>query len=203
MRPIKRFCLLLFLPGVLFANEKDLEIWLAELSSVEGKFVQQVYDPEHRILQHSSGHFSIQRPGKFRWHYQKPYEQLVVSNGRELFIYDKDLEQVTVKDLGEEKVALPALLLSHDGQLADSFEIQPLQDEGRIIRFLLLPRQAGSPFTRIELGFADGKLRKMVLSDHLEQSTEIEFQDAIRNPNLPAEYFEFKIPDGVDVIEQF
>ncbi len=203
MQSIMRVGLFLLFPTVLFASVKDLENWLGELSSVEGKFVQQVYDARGRELQHSEGHFSIQRPGKFRWHYQRPFEQLVVSNGRQLFIYDKDLEQVTVKDLQQEKISLPALLLSHKGQLADSFEIKQLEDKGRLIRFLLIPKQEGSPFSRIELGFADGKLTKMVLSDHLEQGTEIEFQDAIRNPSLPVEYFEFKIPDGVDVIEQF
>jgi outer membrane lipoprotein carrier protein len=200
-----KLCLsvLLITPGIVRASAEQLESWLDLLASVEGKFSQQVNDSSGREIQTSAGHFSIQRPGKFRWHYQQPYQQLIVSNGQTLYIYDKDLEQVTVKDLQQEGVDLPALLLSHKGRIADSFYIDTLPAQGAAQRFILKPKGQDTPFAEIEIEFNQTQLSRMILRDHLDQSTRIEFQNVIRNPDLPKQYFDFKIPDGVDVIEQF
>jgi len=189
------------------AATRELEGYLGGLKSFQGRFQQTLRDSNARVRQEVSGQLFIQKPGKFRWEYAKPDEQLIVSDGRNLWLYDADLEQVTVKPLDASLATTPALLLAGQAGIAESFAVgTPVTKDG-LKWFELVPLRQDTDFTQLRLGFAAGasggkslELSAMELKDKLNQHTSIRFSQTKRNTSLAGTLFSFTPPKGVDVI---
>jgi outer membrane lipoprotein carrier protein len=149
----------------------------------------------------SQGSFEFLRPGRFRWTYRTPYEQLIVSDGTSLFLYDKDLNQVTKRKLHGALPASPASILFGSNDFEHDFQVAADGSAEGIEWIRATPRAKDSVFERIRIGFADGLPVAMELRDSFGQSTQLRFEHVQRNPALAADRFAFTPPAGVDVLE--
>lgn len=174
---------------------------LAATSSLEGEFEQQLYDAGGTLLESSAGTFILQRPGRFYWHTTEPFEQVLVSDQQTLWLYDPDLQQVTVREVNEDIRKTPAMLLADDAaSLADNFNVQRIEGEGNKVRFELQPRGEDTPFTRLTLVFDGEQLTAVDLLDGLGQRTAFRFAATRRNRPVDEDRFRFEVPEGVDVL---
>ncbi len=173
-----------------------------ELDSLRAGFEQTVLDSEFTVDEVSRGTVKIKKPGRFRWDYTEPHEQLIVSNGEKVWMYEEDLMQVTIRDMDETLASSPAMLLTGRGDLEDSFELEDSGKAGELHWVQLVPRVQDSEFETIRVGLGEEGVEVMELRDNLGQTTRIEFRTIERNPELDDELFEFTPPDGVDVVEQ-
>lgn len=170
------------------------------LRSLEARF-DQVIVQDGRVIQHTTGELHVARPGRFRWSYMKPFEQLIVTDGETLWVYEPDLEQVTRSALDDSVGNTPAALLSTDEPLDNLFTISDAGLEDGTAWAMLEPRAGEeTAFERIFLGFDGPALARMEIEDALGQSVLIRFSDLRRNIDLAPELFEFEPPEGVDVI---
>lgn len=184
---------------------KDLQRLLGEVKSFSALFVQQTRNGLGEVLQSIKGHMKVEKPGKLRWQTEGVYEQLVVSNGESLWIYDADLEQVSIKDMNNRLAETPALLLGGDvGAIDDDFIVSQQHSDSQLI-FILQPKDTSQLFDSLELSFnklaQSQVLQQMIIRDASGQLTEIQFTDAINNPKLDAKLFTFDIPADIDVID--
>jgi outer membrane lipoprotein carrier protein len=178
----------------------QLHAFLEGTQSAQGSFRQSVVNKDRRTTQTTSGTFAFQRPGKFRWTYDKPFDQLIVGDGEKVWVYDRDLNQVIVRKLDAALGATPAALLAGDNALEKNFTLVA-GGEGDGIEYVnATPKSPESQFTRIRLGFADNLPRRMELTDAFGQSTELTFGDLQRNPKLASDAFRFTPPRGADVV---
>lgn len=178
-----------------------VESYLASLNTLTADFSQVVRNRDDQILDRASGTLSLSRPNRFRWDYQKPYLQTIVADGKRLWLYDSDLEQVTVRALEQGLGSTPAMLLSGAGRVGDAFEAVAVQRQGDWSWCRLKPKQEGSDFEQVSLAFdRRGELAAMELRDKLGQSTVIEFGALRRNPPVDQRLFRFEPPPGADVI---
>lgn len=180
----------------------DLERFLAEADTLSADFTQVLMDGTGAGGEHSGGRFYVSRPGRFRWEYTTPAEQLVVSDGERLWMYDADLEQVTVRSVDESLDGTPAMLLSGKGRLEDSFRTGPTYVEEGLAWVELIPLTERPEFKGLRVGMSDGVIGAMEVIDNLEQVTRIEFRAVELHAELAAELFRFEPPEGVDVIGQ-
>ena len=181
----------------------QVDAYLAKLTTFEAGFTQTVRDRDGRIVEHATGSFSLSRPDRFRWEYRSPYEQTIVADGKRLWLYDRDLEQVTVRTLESGLGATPALLLSGAGRVSDAFTSAGIDPDAHWKWYRLQPKQPSADFERVSLAFDDrGRLAGMELMDKLGQVTAIDFSDVEVNAKLDAKLFEFTPPQGTDVIGQ-
>ena len=187
------------------AQEQDqgrvlLDRFVQDMHSLSARFDQSLVDDTDTVVEESSGTVEILRPGRFRWSYTEPYEQVLIADGLNVWSYDVDLLQVTVKPQQEVIASTPALLLGGGANVLDEFEyIDSLEDRGTTwIR--LRPRDADAGFGKIELGFTDGDLSRMMFSDNLEQTTLIALFDVVLNAELDDARFRFVPPAGVDLV---
>ena len=189
----------------------QLHAFLAQTSSARGDFTQQSPGPRSQTASGAStagkplvsrGDFEFQRPGRFRWTYRTPYEQLIVSDGKNLYLYDKDLNQVTRKKLAGALPASPASILFGSNDFERDFSVanDGIQDGVEWIR--ATPNSKDSLFERIRIGFRNGMPAAMQLRDSFGQSTELAFDHVQRNPVLGPERFSYTPPAGVDVLEE-
>lgn len=188
--------------GAAFADTASarLDAFLSEVRSLRADFEQTLYDETFRRLEESVGEMYLQRPDRFRWDYTEPYRQLIVADGRKVWIYDVDLDQVTVRDLSEAVGSTPASLLSSGRPIEESFTVEDLGEEGGLLWAGLRPRAEDVSFVRVRLGFDEETLRRMELLDSFGQTTVLEFHDVARNPELDPDLFRFEPPEGVDVV---
>jgi outer membrane lipoprotein carrier protein len=178
----------------------QLDAFAKGLHSLSGNFSQTVYDANGRTAQASHGTLALQAPRQFRWDTQAPYRQLIVADGRKVWIYDPELEQVTVRDQGSEEAHSPLTVLTDLSQLDRDFKAGE-QGERDGLQWLRLTSRASDPqFQYADIGFADNAPRRMVFKDTLGNRTEIVFTDWQRNPQLPADTFSFTPPEGTDVV---
>ncbi len=178
-----------------------VEAWLKSVKTLSADFVQVVRNRDGQISSRVTGTLSLWRPDRFRWDYRDPYVQVIVADGRRLWLYDADLEQVTVRPLESGLGSTPAMLLSGAGSVGDSFVAGPVERDGEWTWCRLEPRQHGSDFESVSLGFNDrGGLVAMQLVDKLGQSTELNFSDVALNQKLDPALFQFTPPKGADVI---
>ena len=181
-------------------GEALVNAFVTDVVTFSGDFEQSLIDPDGRLLETTSGTLEIQRPGRFRWAYEEPYEQWLVADGTNIWSYDVDLEQVTVKPQADALANTPALLLGGSGQAMDQFEHGGSFVESGLTWVRLLPVDTDSGFRRVELGFDDGRLSRMVFLDNLEQTTVVVLKNVVVNEPIDAARFEFAIPDDVDVV---
>jgi outer membrane lipoprotein carrier protein len=177
-----------------------LRAFLAETVTLEAHFSQVLLEADTQRAQVSEGRFYLHRPQRFRWEYESPQPQLVVADGENLWLYDPDLEQVTVRRLDEELSSTPAMLLSGDALLEESFRVGAAYREDGLDWVELAPLSEAADFAALRLGFEAERLASMELIDALGQTTVIRFSEVRINPPLDAELFHFTPPPGVDVI---
>jgi outer membrane lipoprotein carrier protein len=177
-----------------------VEKQLSGLSSWTADFSQTIDDGHGNVLRSAAGKLYLQRPGKFRWDYSQPSEQLVLADGKKIWFYDKDLAQANVRDMDTSLASTPASLLSGSGSISAQFTVTALPDSGGLQWFQLIPKHADTDFQLVRIGFDKGELRSMFLADKLNQITQLSFSDSKRNVDLPADLFTFVPPPGVDVI---
>jgi len=168
--------------------------------SARGEFVQKVASRTQRASSPNSGEFVFQRPGKFRWSYLKPYEQVIIADGQTLTIHDKDLNQVTIRKLDDALGETPAAILFGNNDLEKRFSLKEAGVRDGIEWLDAVPRSKDTPFERISIGFRQGELAAMELRDALGQTTLLNFSKLQRNPVLSPEAFRFTVPKGADVL---
>jgi len=194
---------LLGLPVAAGAAGVDLlKNFVSQTTSAKARFAQMVLDKNLKMLQQATGTMQFSRPGKFRWEYEKPYAQTIVGDGTRLWIYDKDLNQVTVRKLDSALGASPAALLAGSNEIEKTYTLTNLGNQEGLEWLEAVPRTRDTAFERIRLGFSGSTLQAMELRDQFGQVTVIRFADLERNPKLPAETFSFTPPKGADVISE-
>lgn len=181
-------------------GEALVNAFINDVVTFTADFEQSLIDPDGRILEKTSGTLEIQRPGRFRWIYEEPYEQWLVADGANIWSYDVDLEQVTVKPQTEALANTPALLLGGSGEAMEQFEHGGSFMESGLTWVRLLPVDTESGFRRVELGFDDGRLSRMVFLDNLEQTSVVVLSNVVVNEAIDAARFQFTVPDDVDVV---
>ncbi len=177
-----------------------LDRFLAELTSFTATFEQQLFDEYGELLETSIGDVAIAKPGKFRWEYRDPYEQIIVSDGATLWVYDVDLEQVSVNPLANDSPESPASLLVGDIDIDRQYIVAESPAVDGIVWVSLTPRSGQAQYRGVEIGFDAQGLHGMRLSDNLRQLTAITFSDIARNVEIAPERFAFSPPPGVDVL---
>ena len=159
-------------------------------------------DQNGTLKEQTSGSIALAVPRQLRWEYETPFPQLIVADGEHLFIYDPDLEQVTIQNLDQRLSQTPALLLSGDiSKISESFSITH-KEGGNIVDFFLKPKAKDSLFDTLRLSFRDGVINDMQLLDTIGQRTNILFREVKMNQPLDAAQFNFEVPPGADVIEE-
>lgn len=181
-------------------GEKLVNDFVNNVITLDGRFEQSLIDAEGTIVETTSGTLEIERPTRFRWSYTEPYEQWLVADGVNIWSYDLDLEQVTVKAQAEALANTPALLLGGSENALEQFEFGGTTIEEFTTWVRLEPIDKNSGFNRVELGFIDSQLRRMIFFDNLEQTTLVALQDVIINEPIDDDRFTFVVPDGVDLV---
>ncbi len=176
-----------------------LEALLEATATLRANFEQRVHDASGRLLEEARGEVEIARPGRFRWTYTAPYEQLLVTDGAQVWMYDADLEQVSISRVEQAIAGSPAMLLG-GGRLADGFDVAEAWVAEGLEWVVLVPRQGDGDFRQIALGHDGTVVRRMALTDALGQRTAVVFADIERGIALADERFVFVAPEGVDVI---
>ena len=180
----------------------ELNRLLSKAETLSADFSQMTRSASGTNLQETKGEVTLQRPGKFVWHTAPPLEQVLVSDGEQIWLYDPDLMQVTVQQMDPRLTHTPALLLSGDvSTLAENFEIY-VEDGGTVMDFTLIPKASDTMFEELRLSFWEGKINDMQLNDPIGQRTNILFSNVQINPDVDRDKFTFDIPDGVDVISE-
>ncbi len=179
----------------------QLKAFLHTSASLSADFKQVSFDKAGLPAQSSFGKFYLSRPGKFRWNYEKPFKQEIVSNGGKVWFYDADLEQVTVKKLDDSLGSTPALLLTGQIDIEEKFKLEEQGSEDQMKWVKLSPKNEESGFKYILIGLNAGQLGGMELSDNFGQLTRIYFSNIQINPALNDSLFNFKAPKGADVFE--
>jgi outer membrane lipoprotein carrier protein len=188
-----------FLPAQASGVDR-LNQFMASTITATGEFEQRVLSRDRRLVQQSRGTLAFARPGKFRWTYAKPYPQVIVGDGARVWVYDEDLNQVTVRKIGQAIGATPAALLAGSNEALKAFE---LKDEGAregLEWVEAVPRDKESGFERIRLGFGFSGIERMELVDAFGQTTELRFSALQRNPRIDPALFSFSPPKGADVV---
>ncbi len=179
----------------------DLAAFTQGLKSLQGGFSQEVYDTKGRLKQSSSGRVSLATPRQFRWEYVKPYRQLVVADGKTVWIYEPDLQQVSKRPQGPEEQNSPLAILVDPARLDRNYVVTDGGASAGVNWLTIAPRsKADSNFQSAKIGFKDGQLSQIVVIDPLGQRTQMYFAQWQRNIALPAASFSFTPPKDVDVI---
>ncbi len=181
----------------------SLKTFIQETRTVRANFSQTLYDKNARTLQESNGTMQFERPEKFRWTYEKPYEQLIVGDGTQVWFYDRDLNQVTIRQFNIAIGSSPAALLAGSSTIEDNFVLTELGLQNEIEWLEAIPKSKESTFEFIQMGFSpEGALKIMALRDSFGQTTVLSFSDLDKNPKLPTDLFKFIPPGNADVISE-
>lgn len=178
-----------------------LRQFLDTVQTFRSPFTQVVFDSRGRAVESSAGEVVMQRPGRFRWDYATPYVRTIVADGERLWLYEADLEQVTVRRLSEGLGDTPAALLTGRDDVLKRFAVQRTWEADGLAWSALRPRTAEGDFAELRLGFRGNVLLALELDDRLGQRTRIEFQSPRLNAAVPADTFRFTPPAGADVID--
>jgi len=182
----------------------QFKTFVASTKSAKGEFTQQQQrkSANGKATPASSGSFVFARPGKFIWNYQKPYEQLLQADGDQLYIYDKDLNQVTVRKLGNALGSSPAAILFGSNDLEKNFTLSEAGTRDGLEWLNAVPKARDTTFEQISIGLRDGIPQAMELKDTFGQTSMLKFTNFQRNPSLGAQQFKFEMPKGADVSQQ-
>lgn len=200
---MKRFlCALIALSPLLShaGGVDQLQAFFNKTQSMRSHFHQTVVDSQGRKVQEVDGTMQLQRPGKFRWDYNKPYVQQIVGDGQKVWLFDPELNQVTVRTISKAIGSSPAALLAGSKEIEKSFD---LKDEGRqdaLEWVQATPKDPDNGFEKVFLGFQDNVLKEMEMRDNFGHITVIEFSNIELNPKLSSQTFSFIPPEGADVV---
>ncbi len=183
-------------PGV-----DSLNYFFDEIQSFKARFGQVVLDESLTEINDGQGTVWVSRPGLFRWNYELPEAQEIVGDGENVWVYDIELEQVTVQSQTRALGSSPALLLSESGDIEKTHVLEEIGTQGRFDWVNLIPKDPENEFREIRIGFEDNRLRLMELLDNLGQRTRISFVDLKENEPISQSVFNFVPPDGVDIID--
>lgn len=181
-------------------GERLVNEFVNDVITLQGRFEQSLIDAEGVVIERSSGTLEIERPGRFRWSYSEPYEQWLVADGLNIWSYDVDLAQVTVKAQAKALANTPALLLGGGEDALSQFSFDGSMVEKGTTWVRMIPIDSKSGFERMELGFMNGHLTRMVFFDNLEQTTLVALYDVTTNEPIDSERFDFRVPDDVDLV---
>lgn len=208
IKPIVKFSGLILFHALLFlhfpvhANDsiQKLDKFFSEVQSFQGQFIQTVYDENNEVMQQANGDVALQKPGRFRWQYTEPYPQLILADGKYLWIYDEELQQASAKPIDTALGNAPIMLLTNVRPLTDDFEVKESIEKEGLNWVTLTPLVQDTEFHEIEIGLDDEGVKKMELQDHFSQKTVIEFVDLETNVTFEADQFTFIAAEGVDVV---
>lgn len=200
MKTIALLVLMLTSPLTWADGVASLKDFFLNTNAMRAQFKQVVLDNKGRKIQEVQGTMQLQRPNKFRWDYQKPYEQQIISDGQQVFLYDVDLQQVTIRDLSKALGSSPAAMLAGGESVEKSFTLKNAVRKDSLTWVLALPKDKESGFERVILGFEGKQLKKMELYDSFSHVTHITFNQIERNPALENKTFLFTTPEGVDAV---
>jgi len=192
---------LVLLPAAALASGVErFQAYLRTTHTARADFEQKVFDREKKLVQQSKGSFSFLRPGRFRWSYAQPYAQLIVGDGARVWIYDEDLNQVTVRAMARALGSTPAALLAGAADVERAFELSDAGSRDGLEWLQAKPREREAGFERIRLGMGTAGVQAMELADHFGQTTVLRFSNIVRNPPLEPSTFRFTPPKGADVL---
>lgn len=184
-------------------NAKDpLQYFLTDLKTLEAKFVQILINENAEELEKTEGVLYLKSPRSFYWHYQKPYLQKIISNGNRLWIFDEDLEQVTIKNIDNSISKTPAGIILADDSIQEHFVQTSLGVIENFDWIELTPRYIEAQYDYIKIGFNKNKLGMMIIADNLGQTTRIDFSSVQKNTALSASFFNFDIPKNIDIFDE-
>ncbi len=181
-------------------GEQLVSNFVNNVITLQGRFEQSLIDAGGAVVERSSGTLEIARPGRFHWAYAEPYEQLLVADGLNIWSYDVDLAQVTVKAQSQALANTPALLLGGDAEALSQFRFDGSMVEAGTTWVRMIPIDTKSGFERMELGFIGGELSRMVFFDNLDQKTLVSLHDVISNEPIAPERFAFSVPEDADLV---
>ena len=182
------------------SGSERLNTFVKTVMTFQAKFTQTVLDPQGQVMEKAEGLFILQRPGKFRWNYKEPYPQMIVADGKNIWFYDVDLEQVSVTPQQEALADTPATLLSGDSLPEDKYLLSELPSEDGLAWVELTPKDTESNFQTVTLAFDRQSLRQMIMKDSFDQQTRLVFTQTVENPIILQDIFAFIAPEGVDVV---
>lgn len=194
------FALLLAAPLAAASSLDRFSEFLNATLTAKGEFEQKIFDQNRKLVQESRGTLAFSRPGKFRWTYVSPYAQLIVGDGARVWVYDKDLNQVTVKKLDLALGSTPAALLAGNNEVMSAFRISDQGEKDGLEWLEAVPRSKEGNFERVRMGFGFSGPQVMEFFDSFGQTTVLRFTSFQRNPKLEAGQFRFSPPKGADVI---
>ena len=180
----------------------ELISFIESASSYSAYFTQELLDEQGQQLETATGQFWLERPGKFRWHYDAPLERLLISDGIYIWLYDVELDQVTKRNADGELEKTPAGVLVGDASALDNYQLSVRSEQGNYIEIGMQPLAGSSDFADIVLGLDNGQLAELRLADRFAQTTVIRFRDTLMNPGADDSLFVPDLPDYVDVIDQ-
>jgi outer membrane lipoprotein carrier protein len=192
---------LIAMPASAGSIEK-LHAFIEQTRSAKANFTQEVTDANGIVQQQTSGTVQFQRPGKFRWTYDKPFEQIIVGDGEKLWIYDKELNQVTQRNLDKALGSSPAALLAGADDVDKYFSLNAVGVKKKLDWLEVKPYNEDSLFEKIRMGFRGNTLEVMELRDHFGQRTTITLSNLQRNPKTSPELYTFTVPKGADVVTE-
>ncbi len=194
----------LFASNAMAGAREELKAFTTGLKGLDGQFTQQVHDASGKLKESSSGRVALSVPRLFRWEYTKPYPQLIVADGSKVWVYDPDLEQVTVRGQGSEEQNSPLSALIDPGKLDQQFNVKEAGNADGLQWLALTPKREGeASFVSARLGFGKQGLARMEVKDGAGQRTTLSFNNWVRNPAFAASTFKFTPAKGVDVIGDF
>lgn len=193
--------LAMFFASAVQADAVDrFKSFLRTSQSARADFEQKVYGREGKLIQESKGSFVFLRPGRFRWTYAKPVDQVIVGDGERVWIYDRDLNQVTVRKLSRALGSTPAALLAGASDVEAAFELSDAGQRDGLEWLEAKPRERDAGFERIRMGFDATGVQAMQLVDHFGHTTVLRFHNLQRNPKVDPAEFRFEPPPGADVL---
>jgi outer membrane lipoprotein carrier protein len=182
------------------ASIDRFKAFVQSTQSARAQFEQKVLDRSGRLVQEARGRFMFQRPGRFRWVYDKPVDQLIVGDGERVWIYDRDLNQVTVRRISSALGSTPAALLAGSSNVEKAFDLSDAGTRDGLEWLEARPREREAGFERIRMGFSATGIEAMELTDHFGQTTFLRFSGLTRNPAIDPAEFRFEPPKGADVL---
>lgn len=190
--------------GSVLADDAALQDFLTKVKSLQAMdagFEQTTRDGMGQVLQSMTGHLTVAKPGKMRWSTAEPFEQLVISDGEVVWIYDMDLEQVTLRDMDQRVQETPALLLTGDTADVEKSFLVDVEKTSSDHVFQLVPKDPSQLFESLEFHYQGEQISRMMIYDAAGQVTEIAFSNVQVNVPVEPEAFVFNVPEGVDVID--
>ena len=192
--------LLASLPARADTARDALKQFVDRVQTLSADFKQVQTDDKGAVVKSQTGHMWIKRPGRFRWDYDKPYKQTIVCDGDKIWVYDPDLQQVTVRAAKQALAGSPAALLSQRGALTDAFALSDEGSDAGAQKIRMTPKSKNSDFQSIELWLKDGVPVHMAFHDQLGDVTDVRFDNLQVNKSVAPDHFKFTVPKGVDVV---